>query len=177
MRGGKMIGAKSINHIGIAVRSIAKHRRFYETVLGARFDGIEKVASQKVKVGFFLVGAPGHEVRIELLEATAPDSPIATFIEKRGEGIHHLAYTVDDLPARLAVLSRHGVRLIDEEPRPGAHHTRIAFLHPKSTGGVLTELCEPAPGGKGMPESGIGNQGSDLHGLTRGLRDDPNPEA
>ena len=140
-----MIAARSINHIGIAVRSIAEHRRFYETVLGARFDGIEEVASQKVKVGFFLVGAPGHEVRIELLEATAPASPIATFIEKRGEGIHHLAYTVDDLPARLAALSELGVRLIDEAPRPGAHHTRIAFLHPRSTGGVLTESANREP--------------------------------
>jgi methylmalonyl-CoA/ethylmalonyl-CoA epimerase len=138
-----MIAAKAINHIGIAVRSIDAHRAFYETVLGARFAGIEEVPSQKVKVGFFLVGPEGNEVRIELLEPTSADSPIAGFLEKRGEGVHHLAYTVDDLPARLAALREHGYRLVDEVPREGAHQTKIAFLHPKSSHGVLTELCEP----------------------------------
>ncbi len=138
-----MIDAKSINHIGIAVRSIAGQRPFYETVLGARFESIEEVQSQKLRVAFFLVGAPGHEVRIELLEPTAPDSPVALFLEKRGEGLHHIAYTVANLPARLAELREHGMRLIDEQPRAGAHHNRIAFLHPNSTHGVLTELCEP----------------------------------
>jgi methylmalonyl-CoA/ethylmalonyl-CoA epimerase len=137
---------KAISHLGIAVRSIAAHRAFYQDVLGARFDGVEEVPSQKVRVAVFLVGPPGHEVRIELLEPTAPDSPIAMFIEKRGEGLHHVAYEVDDLQARLAGLRERGVRLIDEQPRPGAHQTRIAFLHPRSTGGVLTELCEAAPG-------------------------------
>ncbi len=136
---------KAVSHIAIAVRSIAAHRAFYEDVLGARFDGVEEVPSQKVQVGFFLVGPAGHEVRIELLEATAADSPIAVFLEKRGEGLHHVAYAVDNLKASLASLEEHGVRLIDHGPRPGAHQTRIAFLHPKSTGGVLTELCEPAP--------------------------------
>jgi methylmalonyl-CoA/ethylmalonyl-CoA epimerase len=139
-----MIEARSLNHIGIAVRSIEEHKAFYQSVLGARFEGIEEVPSQKVKVAFFLLGSPGHEVRLELLEPTSSDSPVAGFMEKRGEGIHHLAYTVDDLPARLAALREHGVRLIDEVPREGAHHTRIAFLHPKSSQGVLTELCEPA---------------------------------
>ncbi len=142
-----MIDAKSLNHIGIAVRSIEEHKHYYQSVLGARFEGVEEVASQKVKVGFFLLGEAGHEVRLELLEPTGSDSPVAGFIEKRGEGIHHLAYTVDDLPARLAALREHGLRLIDESPREGAHHTRIAFLHPKSTKGVLTELCEPADDG------------------------------
>jgi methylmalonyl-CoA/ethylmalonyl-CoA epimerase len=144
-----MIDVKSINHIGIAVRSIADRREFYEKILGARFDGIEEVPGQKVRVAFFLVGQPGHDVRIELLEPTSPDSPIATFIEKRGEGMHHIAYGVDALEQRLSALKDGGIRLIDEQPRPGAHHTRIAFLHPKSTGGVLTELCErrdAAPG-------------------------------
>jgi methylmalonyl-CoA/ethylmalonyl-CoA epimerase len=141
-----MIAAKSINHIGIAVRSIVDHQAFYEQVLGARFDGVEEVPSQKVKVGFFLLGAPGHEVRLELLEPTAPDSPVASFLDKRGEGVHHIAYLVDDLPARLAALREHGVRLVDEQPRPGAHHMQIAFLHPKSSHGVLTELCEPGKG-------------------------------
>ena len=137
-----MIGAKAVNHIGIAVRSITDQRGFYEKVLGARFDGIEEVPSQKVRVAFFLVGPPGAEVRLELLEPTSPDSPVAGFLEKRGEGIHHLAYTVDGIDAILAKLKDSGLRLIDQQARVGAHHSRIAFLHPKATGGVLTEICE-----------------------------------
>ncbi|MFB3854242.1 MAG: methylmalonyl-CoA epimerase [Vicinamibacterales bacterium] len=137
---------RKLNHIGIAVRSIEQHRPFYEKVLGAHYEGQEEVPSQKVKVGFFGVGSGDARVRVELLEATSPDSPIAAFIEKRGEGLHHIAYAVDDLHARLLQLKGEGVRLIDERPRPGAHHTQIAFLHPKSTGGVLTELCEEARG-------------------------------
>jgi methylmalonyl-CoA/ethylmalonyl-CoA epimerase len=135
-----MIDAKALNHVGIAVRSIDEHRGFYENTLGAKFEGIEDVADQKVKVGFFLVG----DVRLELLEPTSPDSPIANFLEKRGEGLHHLAYTVSSIEQRLTELKAQGVRLIDETPRPGAHHTRIAFLHPKASCGVLTELCEPS---------------------------------
>ncbi|MFN0136558.1 MAG: methylmalonyl-CoA epimerase [Phycisphaerae bacterium] len=134
-----MIAARSVNHIGIAVKSIDSHRPFYENVLGAVFEGVETVADQKVRVAFFRVG----DVRLELLEPTQPDSTIAAFIEKRGEGLHHVAYTVDDIDARLAALKWAEVRLLDESPRPGAHHTRIAFLHPKSSNGVLTELCEP----------------------------------
>jgi methylmalonyl-CoA/ethylmalonyl-CoA epimerase len=136
-----MINAKAVNHIGIAVRTIANHRAFYETTLGAEFEGLEDVPSQRVKVAFFRVGG----VRLELLEPTDAESPIAKFIEKRGEGLHHVAYSVDSLDARLAELRSGGVRLIDERPRPGAHHMQIAFLHPASSGGVLTELCEPAP--------------------------------
>lgn len=139
-----MIEAKAINHIGIAVKSIDEHRSFYQDTLGATFETIEEVADQKVRVGFFLVGAPGHEVRLELLEPTSDDSPISAFLEKRGEGIHHVAYTVDNLQQRLDALKASGVRLIDETPRQGAHHTQIAFLHPKASKGVLTELCEPA---------------------------------
>lgn len=138
-----MIEPRAINHIGIAVRSIDAQRPFYEQTLGARFEGIEDVPDQKVRVAFFSVGPEGHAVRLELLEPTSPDSTVAQFIEKRGEGLHHVAYTVDDIEARLDALRRGGVRLIDETPRPGAHHTRIAFLHPKSSGGVLTELCQP----------------------------------
>jgi methylmalonyl-CoA/ethylmalonyl-CoA epimerase len=130
---------KAINHIGIAVRSIEEQRPFYESVLGAVFEGTEIVADQKVKVGFFLIAG----VRLELLEPTDPSSTVAAFIEKRGEGLHHVAYTVDDIQARLEELKNEGVRLIDQTPRPGAHHTQIAFLHPKSSCGVLTELCEP----------------------------------
>jgi methylmalonyl-CoA/ethylmalonyl-CoA epimerase len=134
---------KAINHIGIAVNSIEESREFYEKTLGARFDGMEEVADQKVKVAFYLVGPAGGEVRLELLEPTSADSPVAKFIEKRGEGLHHVAFTVDDIQRRLESLKQGGIRLIDETPRAGAHHTRIAFLHPKSSGGVLTELCEP----------------------------------
>mgnify|MGYP006283796929 CR=1 FL=1 len=139
-----MIEAKAINHIGIAVRDIESQRDFYENVLGARFEGIEEVADQKVKVGFFLLGAQGHEVRLELLEPTADDSPVAAFLEKRGEGMHHVAYEVDDLQGRLDKLAEADLRLIDKTPREGAHHMNIAFIHPKSTHGVLTELCERA---------------------------------
>lgn len=139
-----MIDAKAINHIGIAVRSLDEHRGFYEDTLGATFEGIEEVPDQKVKVGFFLVGPPDAAVRLELLEPTSDDSPIAGFLEKRGEGLHHVAYTVSDIQQRIDALKANGVRMIDETPRDGAHHTRIAFLHPKSSKGVLTELCEPA---------------------------------
>lgn len=138
-----MIQPKAINHIGIAVRSIEAHRPYYENILGAQFEGIEEVADQKVRVAFFSIGPEGHTVRLELLEPTSPDSTVAQFIEKRGEGMHHIAYTVDDIQQRLDALKANGVRLIDETPRPGAHHTQIAFLHPKSSAGVLTELCEP----------------------------------
>ena len=146
-----MLHAKAVNHIGIAVRDIAAHRPFYEDVLGARFDGIEEVADQGVRVAFFLVGAPGHEVRLELLEPLHDASPVAKHIAQRGEGLHHVAYTVDDIDARLAALKAADVRLVDDTPRAGAHHTRIAFLHPKASGSVLTELCQPAPTEDSLP--------------------------
>lgn len=141
-----MVQAQAINHLGIAVRSIADHRDYYENVLGARFESIEDVLDQKVKVGFFLIGDPGHEVRLELLEPLSEASPISAFLEKRGEGLHHVAYTVSDIQGRLDALKEGGIRLIDETPRNGAHGTQIAFLHPKASKGVLTELTEPAPG-------------------------------
>ncbi len=136
------IQAKAINHIGIAVPSIAEQRDFYEKTLGATFEGIEEVPTQKVRVGFFSLAG----VRLELLEPTAPDSTIAQFIEKSGGrgGLHHVAYTVDGIQQRLDALKAGGVKLIHETPQPGAHHTKIAFLHPKSSHGVLTELCEPS---------------------------------
>lgn len=130
--------SKKINHIGIAVKSIETAFPLYRDALGMTFEGTEEVAEQKVRVAFFAVG----ESRVELLEPTSPDSPVAKFIEKNGEGIHHIAYEVEDLPAALANLNARGIRLIDETPRRGAHGTRIAFLHPKATGGVLTELCQ-----------------------------------
>jgi len=135
-----MTPVKAINHIGIAVRSIEAQRPFYEGALGAVFEGVEDVPDQKVRVGFFRIG----DVRLELLEPTEPTSTVAVFLEKRGEGLHHVALTVECIEDRIAELKRSGVRMIDEAPRPGAHHMRIAFLHPKSTFGVLTELCEPA---------------------------------
>lgn len=131
---------KRISHIGIAVTSIDEAVPFYRDVLGMTFEGTEEVAEQKVKVAFFAVG----ESRIELLEPTADDSPVAKFLEKNGPGVHHLAYEVADLEQRLAQLREQGVRLIDESPRSGAHKTKIAFMHPKASGGVLTELCQPA---------------------------------
>ena len=130
---------EKISHIGIAVTSIEAAAPFYRDVLGMEFEGTEVVAEQKVKVAFFDVG----ESRIELLEPTAEDSPVAKFLAKNGPGVHHVAYEVADLEQRLAALKAEGVRLIDEVPRTGAHNTRIAFMHPKASGGVLTELCEP----------------------------------
>ncbi len=130
---------EKISHIGIAVTSIEAAAPFYRDVLGMEFEGTEVVAEQKVKVAFFVVG----ESRIELLEPTAEDSPVAKFLAKNGPGVHHVAYEVADLEQRLAALKAEGVRLIDEAPRTGAHNTRIAFMHPKASGGVLTELCEP----------------------------------
>jgi methylmalonyl-CoA/ethylmalonyl-CoA epimerase len=135
-----MTPVKAVNHIGIAVRSIEAQRPFYEGTLGAVFEGVEDVPDQQVRVGFFRIG----DVRLELLEPSEPSSSVAAFLEKRGEGLHHVALTVESIEARIAELKRSGVRMIDETPRPGAHHMRIAFLHPKSTFGVLTELCEPA---------------------------------
>jgi methylmalonyl-CoA/ethylmalonyl-CoA epimerase len=134
---------KAINHIGIAVNCIDEQRPFYERTLGAAYEGEQIVADQKVKVGFFKIGPAGAEVRIELLEPTDPSSTVAQFIDKRGQGLHHVAYTVDDLPSRIAELQEQGVRMIDTAPRDGAHAMRIAFVHPKSSGGVLTELCQP----------------------------------
>lgn len=135
-----MINAKALNHIGIAVHSIEARRGFYESILGAEFESIEDVPSQKVRVGFFKVG----DVRLELLEPTDPSSTIATFLERRGEGLHHVAYTVDDIEKSLSDLEAGQVDLIDKSPRVGAHQMRIAFVHPKSCGGVLTELCQPS---------------------------------
>ncbi|UCH66927.1 MAG: methylmalonyl-CoA epimerase [Ignavibacterium sp.] len=127
-----------IEHIGIAVKSIEESRKYYEDVLGLKCYAIEEVEDQKVKTAFFMVG----QTKIELLESTDPEGPIGQFIEKRGEGIHHIAYAANDLQKSLNDLKESGIRLIDENPRAGAEGLNIAFLHPKSTYGVLTELCE-----------------------------------
>ncbi|OLS26174.1 MAG: hypothetical protein ThorAB25_21640 [Candidatus Thorarchaeota archaeon AB_25] len=132
------MSVEKIDHIGIAVESIEKWIGFYKDVLGLEYDGSEEVVEQKVRVAFLKIG----ESRIELLEPTSDDSPIAKFLEKRGGGIHHIAVKVDDIDAALARHHEVGARLIDNEPRIGAHNMRIAFIHPKASGGVLLELCE-----------------------------------
>lgn len=127
-----------INHIGIAVQSIAAVIPFYRDQLGMEFLGCEEVAEQKVKVAMLAVG----ESKIELLEPTSPDSPVARYLEKSGQGIHHVAYEVENIEAAIAKLVAEGARMIDEKPRHGAHGMLIAFVHPKSSHGVLTELCQ-----------------------------------
>ena len=127
-----------IEHIGIAVKDLQASIKFYENVFGLKCYTIEEVKDQKVKTAFFKVG----QTKIELLESTEPDGPIAKFIEKKGEGIHHIAFAVDDVEASLKEMESKGVQLIDKQPRKGAEELSIAFLHPKSTGGVLIELCE-----------------------------------
>ncbi len=129
---------RKINHIGIAVRDIDEAARFYTEALGLQLGGIEEVPDQKVKVAFLPIG----EVRIELVQPTSPDSPVAKFLEKNGPGFHHIAYEVDDVAAEVERLKAQGVRMVDPEPRKGAHNTRIAFVHPKASGGVLTELVQ-----------------------------------
>ncbi len=127
-----------INHIGVAVKSLEESLPFYRDHLGMSFAGIETVDEQKVRVAMLQIG----ESKIELLEPTSEDSPVAKFLEKNGSGIHHIAYEVEDIEAAIAKLTAEGVRMIDQTPRCGAHDTRIAFLHPKSSAGVLTELCQ-----------------------------------
>ncbi len=127
-----------IEHIGIAVKNLEQGIAYYEKVLGLKCYSIEEVKEQKVKTAFFKVG----QTKLELLEATSDDSPIAKFIEKKGEGVHHIAFAVDNLQDKLNQVEEAGVKLIDKEPRKGAEGLDIAFLHPKSTIGVLTELCE-----------------------------------
>jgi methylmalonyl-CoA epimerase len=129
---------QKIDHLGIAVKSIDAAMKVYTDILGLKVIGIETVEEQKVKTAFIPVG----ESKIELLESTSPDGPIAKFIEKRGEGIQHIALRVDNLEAKLKELKEKGVRLIDEKPRIGAGGAKIAFIHPKDTKGVLIELCE-----------------------------------
>lgn len=127
-----------IEHIGIAVSDLAKSVELYEKVFGLECYNIEEVEDQKVKTAFFMLG----QTKIELIEPVGKDSPVARFIEKRGEGIHHIAFEVTDLEASLKHAGEQGIRLIDSKPRKGAEGLDIAFLHPGTTGGVLIELCE-----------------------------------
>ncbi len=126
-----------IEHIGIAVNSLEESIPYYEKVLGLECYAIEEVADQKVRTAFFRVG----DTKIELLESTDPEGPIGKVMEKKGPGVHHLAFAMDDVGEALQYAGNHGVRLIDEKPRNGAEGLKIGFLHPKSTHGVLTEFC------------------------------------
>jgi methylmalonyl-CoA/ethylmalonyl-CoA epimerase len=126
-----------IEHIGIAVRSIEASKKYYEDVLGLKCYSVEEVKDQKVKTAFFMVG----DTKIELLESTSPEGPVGKFIEKKGEGIHHIAFAVPNATEALAMASEKGIQTIDKVSRPGAEGLNIGFLHPKATGGVLTELC------------------------------------
>lgn len=139
-----MMGVKGIDHIGIAVESLDQAMPFYRDCLGLEFLGVEEVPSQMVRVAMFRVGGS----RIELLEPTSSESPIARALEKRGPGMHHIAYAVDSASDEVRHLVRKGVRMIDAEPRDGAGGARIAFVHPASSGKVLTELCEHDPSEK-----------------------------
>jgi methylmalonyl-CoA/ethylmalonyl-CoA epimerase len=127
-----------INHIGIAVHDIDEAAKFYTEHLGLTLGGVEEVPDQKVKVAFLEIG----EVRIELIQPTSPESPVAKYLEKNGQGIHHIAYQVDDAAAAVEKLKGQEVRMVDQQPRKGAHDTLIAFVHPKASGGVLTELVQ-----------------------------------
>ncbi len=127
----------SLDHVGIAVSSIEERLEIYRA-LGLEVGGREEVASEKVRVAFLPLGA----TRLELLEATAPDSPIASFIAKRGEGVHHVCIRVDDVRAAMAELAARGFALLSDEPRPGAHGALVCFVHPRSAGGVLIELSQ-----------------------------------
>ncbi len=126
-----------IEHIGIAVNSLEEAIPYYEETLGMKCYSVEEVTDQKVKTAFFMVG----QTKIELLESTDPEGPIGKFLEKKGQGVHHLAFAVDDVNKSLAELDEKGVRLIDKTSRKGAEGLNIGFLHPKSTMGVLTEIC------------------------------------
>jgi len=129
---------KKIDHIGIAVKDIEETAKFYRDMLGLEFQGIEEVADQKVKVAFFQIG----ETHIELVCPTSEESAVARHLEKKGEGFHHICYATDDIVADLKSLKDQGARLVDEKPRTGAHGALIAFIHPKTSNGVLTELSQ-----------------------------------
>lgn len=142
------IEMKKIEHIGIAVKDLEAANETYKAVLGAEHYKTETVESEGVSTSFFKIG----ESKIELLAATNPESPIAKFIEKRGEGIHHIAFYVDDITAEIERLQDEGFRLLNEMPKPGADNKQVVFMHPKDANGVLVELCSPSrtfPGEKG----------------------------
>jgi len=129
---------KKINHIAIAVSNIEEGANFYQNVLGLNLTGVEVVTAQKTRVGFFKIG----ESNIELVQPAGLDSPLVKFLETKGQGIHHICFEVDDVEAEVKAYLEKGATLIDQKPRPGAHNTKVAFIHPKSSSGVLIELCE-----------------------------------
>jgi methylmalonyl-CoA epimerase len=129
---------KKINHIAIAVNNIDEAAKFYQNVLGLKLSGVEVVTAQKTKVGFFKIG----ESNIELVQPSEPDSPLVKFLETKGQGIHHICFEVDDVEAEVKAYLEKGATMINQKPRPGAHNTKVAFVHPKSSNGVLIELCE-----------------------------------
>ena len=133
---------KNIDHIGIAVKDIGQAGKFYTEILGLKIEDMENVADQKVNVAFI----PIMDSEVELLESTAPDGPVAKYIDSKGEGVQHIAFRVENIEEALAELKAKGIRLIDAEPRYGAGGARIAFIHPKETNGVLIELCEREDG-------------------------------
>ncbi len=131
-----------LDHIGIAVEDLEKARRIYGELLGLEVSEPELLPERKLRICMVNLGV--GDACIELLEPTEPDTPVDRFLKKRGPGVHHICYRVDDVAAKLAELKSAGVKLVDEQPRPGAHNTLVAFIHPSSTGGVLTELSQPA---------------------------------
>ena len=131
---------KKINHIAIAVNNLEDAAQFYQNILGLTLSGVEIVEAQKTRVGFFKIG----ESNIELVQPSAPDSPLTKFLETRGPGIHHICLEVDDIEKEIKGCLEKGAKTIDQTPRPGAHNSRVAFIHPKSANGVLIELVELA---------------------------------
>jgi methylmalonyl-CoA epimerase len=129
---------KKINHIAVAVNNVEEAAKFYEQVLGLKLTGVEVVTAQKTKVGFFKIG----ESNIELVQPAEPDSPLVKFLETKGQGIHHICFEVEDVEAEVRAFLEKGATMVDQKPRPGAHNTKVAFVHPKSSNGVLIELCE-----------------------------------
>lgn len=129
---------KKINHIAVAVNNVEEAAKFYEQVLGLKLTGVEVVTAQKTKVGFFKIG----ESNIELVQPAQPDSPLVKFLETKGQGIHHICFEVEDVEAEVKAYLEKGATMVDQKPRPGAHNTKVAFVHPKSSSGVLIELCE-----------------------------------
>ena len=129
---------KKINHIAIAVNNLEETAKFYQNVLGLTLSGVEVVTAQKTKVGFFKIG----ESNIELVQPTEQDSPLVKFLETQGPGIHHICFEVDDVETEVKAFLEKGATMVDQKPRPGAHNTKGAFVHPKSSSGVLIELCE-----------------------------------
>ncbi len=129
---------KRINHIAVAVNNVEEAAKFYENILGLTLTGVEVVVAQKTKAGFFKIG----ESNIELVQPSEPDSPLVKFLETKGQGIHHICFEVDDVEAEVKAYLEKGATMVDRQPKAGAHNTRVAFIHPKSSSGVLIELCE-----------------------------------